>query len=623
MLTEGSYTGGSTAFDEVYEKQLVADQTRKIFEPDWTNVIEVYMNYKRLGMPPGTEWMSDAVLPELFYGFESTLPNLVRSILASNRAFSVEAPSVVGERVQHRVFRMLDADKRRMRLGQRFVPHARVGRCTGNIILKTYWLEEYGEKLVPVFENGVSDYQGERKFVGHNIEQEVTYRGPWTDFSDVFRTWLSNERDRRGRPLWSIEEFPLSVEYMEEQNRQAKDMGAGPIYAPDVLNGYKTTYSFRPSRWSSGLSQNYLQQTPSYRPSTASLTADADDGMLHAGNLWCKQYWGRITSKQYTDTDKRLVLFGPDGRELRDIVMPTPNLRPPHRLVAPLQVGHEPYGRSTARWALDEINHMSQLRVVRLAEAWINALGGYIANRRVTWDQGDFTKTPGFVWYYDPGEEDVKPTDVIHQVAKNPVMPEMFAEIEDIAQRVRKVLGTDLNTQGQAYGARTSAYEAATINEKVGGRIDLEAALTTWSVLEETMLECFELHRAYDHQGTELPVEKGELSAPTVFSEELDFPIDIFVDAGEFGSFDRAALEGMKQMLGLFVGDPEFNMIIDKPKIVEDLFHRLGTPQSYVRDPEDVQRDKERAVQIQMAMAALGHSASQGSRGQGSVPSAA
>lgn len=623
MLTDRASADRTYAMVEA--RQASADTLRKYFEEDWDTVIDVYMSNRRMAMPPGTEWMSDSIMPELYYGLESLLPSIVYEILRNPRSFSVYAPTLAGERVQRRVEAMLRMDRRKADLENRCIPWIRLAMLTGTLGFKNVYMQEMGEKRIPVYGNQLYDAQGQlidQEFMGYDIRWELCHNGPWTEFLDPYLYWKSSERDYRGNPLWVIEEVPISIEYMHEQNRKFKEETGSYIYDPNVLKKYNTSASFRPTHLTSGVVPKFLMQQPRYRRSAMSRVSGVPDNQLYGDMGWFKAYYGPVADRSrggrnYDDTQHRYMLFGPDGRKIRDIPMPTPNLRPPHREAYIMRIGDEPYGRAPARWSIDEILNMSELRILRLAEAWINALGGYVASRRVQWEQGDFVKYPGFVWYYDSLGEQVRPDEVLMKVQKNPILPEMYREIDEMSQRVRQILGTDLNTMGEAYGRRTTGYEVSEIDRKAGGKISLQASMLTHGFEQKTMQDYFELRKTFTRGGIELPVQGDDFETSWIEEGEFDFDIDIFIDSGAFGRLDAVTIDAITKALPMMLNDPEMNAGLDKMKIQEMFFHRLGVQDRLVKDEDHVRRVMAEQAKLAREMALIQAAGGGGPRGGG------
>lgn len=606
----------ATLFDLWRARKIQSDGLRKFYEPEWRESISFYMNMLGMEMPAGAEWMRGELLPEFYIAVETVLPQLITRLYENPRSFSIEAPALTGTRTQRMIEKGVRQQRDRAQFVQRSIPHIRTGLIQGHMVIKNYWLREVGQRMVPVFGNPKLNEQGELipgDLLEHQIVDVMDYDGPWTDFCDLHKVWKSPATDWQGRPLWLLEEIPYDVDYMRYMQRRFQQTTGENLYNEKALDSLFASQSFRSQGERGTGAPTGMVSVDAWDRSTASASSGISDQALAGTNsVRLMQCWGYVPPKGaggrgYDDTQWRMQLFTPDGLLLRDEPSPTPDLKPPHRDIFFGRVGHEPYGRSPMRWTMTEIEQMSELRNLRLAEVWINILGTYIAARGVDWDEGDLIKYPGGVWMYDDPLNRT-PDQVIQRLQKNVVLPEAYHEVADMADRIQRTSSADLNSQGMAYGGRTPATEIVNISQKHGARIDLAGALLAWQFEQVTMQDYFELDKVYLERPITVELDNETGQKVTITAQDLDFDAHISVDAGTFGSMNAMQLDALTKGLGMVMSDPEAAMHLDKRQVIEELFYRLGSQNinRILKSEEEVANEMAINQQMQMAMAALG-----------------
>jgi len=596
--------------------RLEGDPKKLAFQSDWDQGDDFLMNNVRLSRPPGTEWMRGDLMSDAFELIDSHIPALAANSIRDPRSFTVEsvtAPSVV---YQYAAQEKLASDRRAARLATTIPAHLRTGLARGHMIHYSFWLRELGERRLPMMSNPALGPDGDSAMRPAEISKVITHDGPWTEFGDLRRTWFSNTKDALGNYLWVVQEFEADLDYLRYMDSEYRAHAGHELYA-GLRNLSTSTFAFSGSG-----AVNPAATFGPPRPHTAgvgtqsstSRTSGLSDQSLSPKNaVTLRQCWGWVPSRadggrNYTDTQWRYQVFALDGTKLRDEALPTPNLRPPHRDVAFVQIGDEPYGRSALRWVLGEIQTASELRNLRLAEAWINILRPRIARRDVGWSFRSLGLAPGVVYTYD---SDDAPGDVMGMLPVSQVMPQAFAEVEEARSRARQTFGSDLNRLGESHGQRTSAFEISQIEQKSGSRVRLQSMLVGVQLDQRIMEDYFLLNQTYLSRPAwiKLAEEHGGGRPVTLTADQLIWPVDIYVKAGDFGSIDGQQAQNYLTLLTAFAQDPEAREWLRVPEMAEDFLYRSGTlnPRRFFRSQQEVENARAQraalAVQTQAALA--------------------
>lgn len=596
------------------------EQQKLPYKRLWDDADAFYVGQKQLVNPPGADFVRRDLTSDLFETFESVLPAYFANVIENPRSVTFESPGAPDPGYKYAVQAKVDQDRRISRFKERLMPFARRGGIHGHFFHKSFWMTTVGERRIPVVGGARNGTDGEPldKKQQKSFKQEVTHDGPWTEFPDVRRTWKSAQFDERGRYLWIVEEVDANLDYLEHINRVYKQVAGRNVYE-NLRKLRDTTISFSESMTGSGLTSsvgrgpNSAQATTS---SSASFTTGVRDGELAgSGAIRLRQCWGWFPPASaggitYSDTQWRLQVIAPGGVLLRDEPCPTPDLRPPHRDVRFVQIGDEPYGRSPVQWAVGEVQTASELRNLRLAEAWFNVLSTRVARKDAGWDWRSMQQAPNAVWLYDPEDQDLAPEQAIGIMPRVPIMQQSYTEVAVAEDKIKRIMSSDQNRQGEAFGARTSAFETQKIDQKSGGRIRLMAIEIARQLDKVNAEDYFALNQAYMqreqwvrlneiHGGEDVKINPGDFR----------YGVDIYADDGEFNSLDQMAAQAEVTAMQAFIQLPGVLERIKGPEMYLDYLHRTGHPnpggifKSTAQMREEAQaRQQEQERQTQQAL---------------------
>lgn len=564
-MTSNNVVGSLT---ELWDQRIAdSDKIKSLFKPLWDEASIFYMGSKRLSMPPGAEWMDPRIMNEFMLLTEQTIPQVVLGIMGDETSYKVRTPTLLGQKTGKRVKRMLDESMRKQNFAENLLEPIRRAYIFGEMPIKRVWHRQFGDRSRPVF-----DASGQP--VAFRTDQVLEFNGPKNFYPELSRIWKSPELDGMGKHLWIVESMPMDIDEMNEFNKRFKDSTGSDFY--QNLNQL-TRKNFSASGTTEVRQYGQLGTLHNYNSDTSQFTGVADSQLNGMNSHEFRQCWGRVSESimKYGDTQKRMQLFGPGGILVRDVPAPTYNHEHPYQFHPLLQLGREMYGRSPIHWAMTEIEQMSEFRNLRLADAWTQLLGTYVADRSAGFDENNFLLEPGGIWMY--GSEDTDPIDarkVIAPMLRNPPSQAAFAEVSIMADHIRSLTGADMNTQGESFGARTTLGEVANIDNKHGARGRLMTTLFSIAVERNTLEENFKMHQAFQIEPLAFYEEDGTITE--IRSDDLQLDVDVVMDTAEFGPLNGQEIQAIQAGLNMFMGDPETRALHNMPAIVEEFYNSAG-----------------------------------------------
>ena len=587
-----------------------AEQIRSPFLSERDECMAFYMNYVSQPIPDGLEWMSPEMLADAFMLVESWLPGTVGTTLGGS-SFVVNSDTMQGYQVQQAIERSIRQMRRKSEFDLRTVDAMRMLGIGGHLHQKNVWVEAYGDKRTAVFSDPTFDANGQQVSAGNLVdfryEKGKTFAGPMTFYPDPQNVWKSAATDVTGRPLAYVERMEMNLDHMVQFDKSYREETGEPFYRNlDKLSAFRG----RKDVWDGSVNRgfgklNNAGYSGKTRMTDRELTSGLSEEILGGTDaVFIKHGWARVPEriKRYNDTQYRLVVYGPGPVILRDVPAPSSDLRAPMREIFLMRVGNEPYGRSPLRWTLGEVEQRSQMRTLRLAESWLNIVKPRVANRNANWDHNDFINKPGAIWFYD--HDTLTPQQAIGDLPRSPMLPEVYREDALMENHINRVFGSTPSMQGEGLGSRATKFEAQLVDVRAGSRSDLTGRMVAWQAERGAMKDYFDLFRTFGEDPIMVQVDGEQGSIPVkVLAQEIDFGVDIDINAEEFGMMNEQILAGMVQALGLFYSVPELASQLDPRKVVSRYMHRTGV--------DDIMRSRDEADQMmQMQMMAQAQQAS-------------
>jgi hypothetical protein len=590
---------------------------REPYEQIWDRSLQYYMDHARLRLPRGAEWMSKKITADYFVMCEEQSATVASNILGNKRVYSVEADSMDGQDVRSFARNAIEHWRRKSHYDKLLYESLRIGMAQGHFVHKNVFHQEIGEKAVPA--PIMMDADGQPVGGGITTEKSLVFNGPRTYRVDLKRYWKSAQKDHLGRPIWAIEELIVDMNYLKYINEEFKSANVVMYKNLDQLD---MTHSYRQEEgaYLTTRRNGFEVLNPSYptgrgisnhRSSRATTTQQSEYKGESIDSIYLYQCWGWVPPDQmeYEDTQWRMMTFAGDGVLIRDIPAPTPDRRPPYRDNPLIQIGDEPYGRSPLHWTMGEIDNSSQLRALRIAEAWISVMGIGILNASAGWDKKSLRIGPGQQWVYRNGT--MKPQDVASQLVRHPQMNNAYIEVADMERRMDRISTSTKAAQGESHGARTTADEAARVDFKGSARPRMLTQTLAQSTLGVDLADHWKLARVFMTEPDYMRMhdrisQKLGTERTRIHRDDIDFDVDLYIETDGYGSMNAQQLQGLRDAWVTWSQDPEGRAGMKVHEMQDEYFYRLGL-KGYERFLEDP-----RAISDQVAMQEAAALASQG-----------
>lgn len=558
-----------------------SDVMRAPYLDDQEMLLSFYMNQRQQPLPQGLEWMSGDLLADSYLLVESLLPSVANSVFGG-KSIAVNAYTLAGSQVNKALDKGLYRLRRQADFEMTAIASMRMAATLGHATQKNVWVTQWGHKRVPIMSNPRRNAFGEEvpgAIVDHEIREVKTFDGPRSFYPDNALIWKSAATDMLGRPLVWIEEMTLNLDYMETVNNDYEAEYGEPFYHNlELLRSEHKSFMARDREMTGNAGWPMAMR----RRSTTEQAAWQGRINLQGSNTVTMR-WGYARVPEHVrdygrmnQVQERLVVYTADGIVLRDVPMPTYNLRAPFRDIKFMQVANEPYGRSPLWWALSEIEQRSELRNLRLAEAWLNIFQTRVMNRNVNWDQHDNGIVPGGIMLYD-ADEKIRPQDVAMSMPRQPILQEAYREDALSEDHINRVMGSTPNMQGEGLGSRATLGEAQLVDSRAGGRVDLLARQLAHQYELGAAEDYLGMFAAFSSEPLEVQIDGEEQSFPVqIFAEEIDFEYDVEVNAGEWGILNGQSLNALREAFGLVMASPEAVFEVDARTAISAFQHRTG-----------------------------------------------
>lgn len=584
---------------------------RQYYEPEWQDLITLYMNYAKTDMPPGAEWVRDDMIADGFRIIESTVPHQVMAKYQNPRFYSVVTPTRKGDAAKEAARLYLDSELRQSHYVERSVPAIRMNQILGHGIQKTVWVNDWGTKDVRtvVVEQGPDGQPIEQQQI---VAQEaLLYHGAWIEWLDLMNVWKSLQVDRFGNPLWWLQSIDTSIEQIKAEDEKFKRYGG--LYHKKALKELSTTLSTQPigqnngqyASWEVagfGAGGTYDQQNLQDWVSGISRTQRRDKNSVVR---W--EWWGYIPKsvRDYGEEGQfRLIEIANADILLRDVRAPIPSQCAgslPFKDLFAIRVGDEPYGRAPLRWAMGEIDQRSTLRNLRLAGAFSHLFPTFILDMDADFDSFDMHRLPGGYWPVHANGQGVN--KVVEMVPDRPIFQDAYAEDSLMEAHLLKVAGATDPFQGAFASKRMQATEFEGTVKLGGVRHQLMVMLNDLQSTHDYLTKAFKYAQLYLEEPRPITMQTGEQGE--IDWRDLQFDVDIYIDGGEFGNLDANRLQALVQFVLPMLQDPDVRIEKDLGKIVNDVLYYAGFPRSdmYDRPREEVERAKQQQMAMAMAQA--------------------
>lgn len=588
-----------------------AEILRQPYLEQQAELISFYMNYRQQPLPHGLEWMSGDLLPDAFLLIESLLPNIAMNVF-DGKSVAVNAYTLAGTQVNMALDKALYRMRRIAQFEHETLPSVRMAGTLGHQFQKNIFVTEWGHKRYPIFSNPQYNAFGERVSAGRLVDYEMRevklFDGPRSYYPDTAKVWKSAATDMVGNPLVWIEEITQNLDYMKTVNKDYEDVHGEPFYKNlDMIETGHVTQLSRSPYFTGNSGYNLAARNRTATEQASGLSAIHLEG--HNAVVMNHGY-ARVPEhiRDYSEMgepQERLLVFTPDGLCLRDVPMPTWNMKAPFHDIKFMQVANEPFGRTPLWWCLSEVEQRSEMRNLRMAEAWLNIFQVRVANRDANFDQNDFVNQPGAVWFYD--NETIKPQDALQVLPRSPVYQEIYREDALMEDHINRTFGSTPNMQGEGLGSRATAQEASLVDARAGGRADLISRQLAWQYELPASRDYLGMFATFAEDPLEVQIDGEEASFPVqIFSDEIDFDYDVEINAGEYGVMNQQSLMALQQAFGAVMSNPDVLMHdIDSRGVISKWQHRSGMD-NILNPAAEANMSRQQAMQAQMLAAQAG-----------------
>lgn len=564
---------------------------RQLHESWWTKYWAWYRARVTELSDPVDWWRSNEVVPEIFKVVETILPRHIIGMFSGPEPFSVQATTGVGEEYEQRVQSLLMYFMEKDRLFPKVYECVKYLGIMGHVWGKVTWKTEIGDKVrdVPInltdqFGDPSIDAEGrQRVTVEQLVSPETTYDDPTFDWVDLFHGWP----DPSGNNRWFIEQVDVNYDQLIEANAEMKVYQNLELIRSTSTLPQDTTSDF-------GNEQNVVEGIP------YDTTKLSNDGPMV--RLW--QCWGWVPP----------ALRGPDGVAwrltviangvivIRDIAMPTPDLRIPYFPIKSIPIPRRLYGESIIRYIGPLSDQMNRIENWRMDEVLLNIWGQYIINRQAGVTDNKLFLQPGGAMFVDGNVNEMAAI-----LPRKPVLPEAYNESANKREQIESTSAATPLAQGIMETNRATAREISTRSLQGNARFELITMWLNYTLKKEMLDRVFKLYQRHLPPGRLIRLTGQPNQMIQLDLSMIQEPVDIVINSGIFAFNKEDRLQGMNQMISAMAANPELMKHYRMNAIAREIVTDIGwrNADKFVLSEEEVGQNDQMNQQMQLTMAAL------------------
>jgi len=535
-------------------------------------------------------WRSNEVVPEIFKVIETILPRHIIGMFSGPEWFAVQATTGAGEMYEQSVQSLLMYGVERMKLFPKVYEALKYCGIMGHVWGKVTWHTEVGDKVRDIPVNLVDemgypslDAQGRQRVSSEpQINKETTYDDPMFDWVDLFHGWP----DPSGNNRWFIEQMDVNYDQLLEANEQMNIYQNLDQVHPFSITPQDTTSDF-------GNEQNTVEGIPY---DTTRLSRDGP-----TVRLW--QCWGWVPPnlRGSDNIAWRLQVIANGQVVIRDIPMPTPDLRIPYFPIKSIPIPRRLYGESIVRYIGPLADQMNRIENWRMDEVLLGIWGQTIFNRQAGVSDNKLFLQPGGALFVDGN-----PSEVAFPMPRKPIIPEAYTESANKREQIESTSAATPLVQGVMETNRATASEIHTRSLQGNARFELMTMWLDYTLKKELLDRMFKLYQRH------LPPDRLiRLVGQPNQMIQLDIsmiqePVDIVINSGIFAFNKEDRLQGMNQMISAMAANPDLMKHFRLNNIAREIVTDIGwrNPDKFVMSEEEVAQNDQAAQQMQLAMAA-------------------
>jgi hypothetical protein len=536
-------------------------------------------------------WRSNEVVPEIFKIIETILPRHIIGMFSGPEWFTVQSTQGLGEQYERAVQSLLFYGVEKMQLFPKLYEALKYALIMGHVWGKVTWRQERGWKVrdVPViltdeYGNPSFDEQGRQRVSSQQqMDPELSYDDPDFNWVDLWHGWP----DPSGHNRWFIEQTDINYDQLLE--------------AQDATGVYQNLDQVLPvSIGPTDNSADFGNEQNTVEGISFDTTRLSRDGPVV--RLW--HCWGWVPPN----------LRGPDGvawrlheiangtTVIRDIPMPTPDLRIPYFPIKSIPIPNRLYGESIIRYIGPLQDQMNRIENWRMDEVQQNMWGQYIINRQAGVTDNKLLFQPGGALFVDGN-----PSEVFFPLAKQAVLPEAYTESANKVSQMEQASAATPLAQGNMETNRATAHEIQTRMTQGNARFELNTMWLDYTVKKELLTRMFKLYQRH------LPPDRllrlvgmPDTMVPLDISQ-IQSPVDIVIHSGIFAFNREDKLQDIAQVINAATAWPQLAQALRAREFAVEMINDFGwrNANKFVKTPDEIAQEQQQQMQqmIQQAVA--------------------
>lgn len=548
---------------------------RTLHEQWWTRYWSWYRARVKELSDPVDWWRSNEVVPEIFKQIETILPRHIIGMFSGPEWFTVQSTQGIGEQYERAVQSLLFYGVEKMQLFPKLYEALKYALIMGHVWGKVTWKQEPGWQVrdVPVmlvdeFGNPSFDEEGRQRVSSQaEMNPELSYDDPDFAWVDLWHGWP----DPSGHNRWFIEQIDVNYDQLLEANESTGVYQNLDQIAPTSASAQDPSADY-------GNEQNTVEGI-SY--DTTRLSRDGP-----TVRIW--QCWGWVPKE----------LRGPDGVAwrlqeiansqvvIRDIPMPTPDLKIPYFPIKSIPIPNRLYGESIIRYIGPLQDQMNRIENWRMDEVLQNIWGQYIINRQAGITDNKLLFQPGGALFVDGN-----PSEVFFPLPKQPVLPEAYNESANKREQMESASAATPLTQGVMETQRATAREISTRSMQGNARFELQTMWLDYTVKKELLTRMFKLYQRHLPPDRLLRIVGQPDAMIQLDISQIQSPVDIVIHSGIFAFNREDKLQDMAQVFTMGTNNPQAGAYLKWYEIWSEIFNSFGwrNPGKFLNSEEFVQ----------------------------------
>lgn len=590
---QGPAPGGDSRIHLWTVRKSNAQNLRVLHEQWWTRYWAWYRARTREMSDPVDWWRSNEVVPEIFKIIETILPRHIIGMFSGPEWFTVQSTQGLGEQYERAVQSLLLYSVERMNLFPKLYEALKYALIMGHVWGKVTWRQEQGWKVrdVPVMltdEMGMpslDQFGRQRVSSQQQMDPELVYDDPDFNWVDLWHGWP----DPSGFNRWFIEQIDVNYDQLLEANEATGAYQNLDQVLPVAVGPTDNSADF-------GNEQNTVEGI------SFDTTRLSRDGPVV--RLW--QCWGWVPPANR----------GPDGcawrlqeianglTMIRDIPMPTPDLRIPYFPIRSIPIPNRLYGESIIRYIGPLQDQMNRIENWRMDEVQQNMWGQYIINRQAGITDNKLLFQPGGALFVDGN-----PADVFFPIPKQAVLPEAYTESANKVSQMEQASAATPLAQGVMETNRATAREISTRMTQGNARFELQTMHLDYTVKKELLMRVFKLYQRH------LPPERlvrlvgqSDTMIPLDIAQ-IQSPVDIVIHSGIFAFNREDKIQDISAIIAAGGGWPEFLQQFRANEFAKEIIDAFGwrNAQRFVKNPEELAQEQQAQMQQMISQAVAQH----------------